>query len=356
MENAETNRLAHQVARLGVLDIYLLEHPPPRWGMTANSYILVQGPRWAVIDTGWPGSSGARLWDNSAKQLGLQWSELQSVWITHAHPDHIGQARHLFERSGCPPSIHPNALAEFRFAQSRASNDKDGIFADLLTRSGLTFSDGTRVPNLFTSYNQITVPPDFLPLRETKTLAFGSETFQPILCTGHCKGHICIWHSSTRTLFVGDMVLSNGFSPIVAMPGTSENPMEEYLAALAQLRTLKAGLFLGGHGKPLFQPNIRLDESLNFHHSQINRIAGILSETSLSAAAVATILQHRDIPFSTLSRFGKVQVLAEIVAYLHYLVTQDIIVTNQSNPPGVVQYCPYSRDGLSNKPFTECDE
>jgi glyoxylase-like metal-dependent hydrolase (beta-lactamase superfamily II) len=356
MENAETDHLVNRVARLGELDVYLVEHPPPRWGMAANAYILVQGAHWAVIDSGWPGTSGARLWDNSVAKLGLQWSELQSVWITHAHPDHLGQARHLFERSGCIPAIHPNALAELRYARNLVSTDKNNIFADLLTRAGLTFSNGTPVPNLFTSYNQIALPPDFLPLHETETLSFGRETFQPILCAGHCQGHICIWHSLTRTLFAGDMVLSNGFSPIVVMPGTSENPMGDYLETLAQLRTLKADLFLGGHGTPLSQPNVRLDESFAFHHSQIDRIAEILLETSLSAAAVAAILEHRDISFSALSRFGKVQVLSEIVAYLHYMAAQEIIVTDQSDPSGVVQYCPCSRDGLSNKPFTECDE
>lgn len=356
MANPGSNRSVSQVARLGGLDVFLVEHPPARKGMAANAYILTQGAEWAVIDSGWSGPSGAQIWDDAVAGLGLRWPELKSVWITHAHPDHLGQARHLFERSGCIPAMHPEALSEFERARDMPSTGVESEFATLMIRAGMTVSEVAAISSPFADYGRIALPPSFLPLLETETISFGGETFQPILSPGHCHGHICLWHASTGTLFAGDTVIPDGFPPIVVMPGTSDNPMSAYFGTLEQLRALKADLFLSGHGAPLSQPNARLDETVIFHQGHIDSIVRMLSAEPLSAAAIAAALEHRKIPFAALSNFGKVLVLTEIVAYLHYLVAEGRIVADQREASGSLRYCPRSRDGLSKKTSQEPDE
>ncbi|WP_137152683.1 MBL fold metallo-hydrolase [Devosia sp. FKR38] len=339
MAHAGSDPSVTLVTRLGELDVYRVEHPPARWGMVANAYILRHGAAWAVIDCGWPGPAGAQVWDDCVTGLGLGWSALRSVWITHAHPDHLGQARHLFERSGCVPAMHPEALSEFQFARGLVSAGGESAFAAQFRRMGLAFAEGATFPNPFGSHSRIAVPPDFRPLVAGEPLCFAGETFQAILTPGHCHGHICIWHAGTRTLFAGDTVISNGFPPIVVMPGTSDNPMGDYLATLGRLRALEAKLCLSGHGAPLPTPNARLDETVAYHSAQMDRIAGILSAGPLTATAIAAALRHRNIPLTALSNLGKVQVHSEILAYLHYLVAEGKIVADQSDASGALQYC-----------------
>jgi glyoxylase-like metal-dependent hydrolase (beta-lactamase superfamily II) len=335
------------VAQLGKLDVYRLEQPPAGWGLPVNAYILADGTNWAVIDSGWPGPAGASIWDDCVAKLGLHWSDLKSVWITHAHPDHLGQARHLFERSGCVPAMHPKALMEFLQARRVGSGSGEGEFTALLRRGAMTLDEGVAVPNPFKSYEQIALPPDFLPLRETGVISFGGETLKLILTPGHCHGHLCLWHEPTRTLFAGDIIMAKGFVPIVYMPGASPNPMGDYFDALECLRALRADLFLCGHGEPLLLPDAVLEETIAFHRQQIDRIAQMLSTSAMSAAAIAASLEHRNLIFDKLSNLGKVQILAEVFAYLHYLVAEGKIVVDQHDASGALRYCPAPRYDLS---------
>ncbi len=327
-----------KVALLGNVAVYLVTHAPAGWGLAACAYILLSGKKWATIDNGWPGPTGARIWDDAVETLGLKWPDLENIWLTHAHPDHLGQALYLAKRSDLVPVMHPDAEAELIRAK-RVSADGAAEYSAYLRCAGVSLGKDSRVPNMFRSYDDLAVPETFLPLREGKSVYFAGERLETLLTPGHAPGHLSFWHEETRTVFSGDMVISNGWPPVVCLPGWPRDPMGLYLGALERLRALEARLFLAGHGEPLAVPNKRLDETIAFHRSAIGRVGESLWDEPLTAAELAVRSSQRGVTFEKLSVLGKGQILGEMLAYVHYLIAQGTVAELRDGRSETVRYC-----------------
>jgi hydroxyacylglutathione hydrolase len=76
-----------------------------------NAHLLV-GPQGCVlVDTGLPGSEPKVR--RALRRLGLDYSDLRLIIITHAHIDHAGSALALRKRSGAPIVAHAGDLDYF---------------------------------------------------------------------------------------------------------------------------------------------------------------------------------------------------------------------------------------------------
>ena len=65
-----------------------------------NVYLIEDGPGVAVVDTGIGDAPTRALWE--AMLAGpLHGREITRIIATHFHPDHVGQAGWLSERTGC---------------------------------------------------------------------------------------------------------------------------------------------------------------------------------------------------------------------------------------------------------------
>ena len=62
-----------------------------------SAYILVRHGEAAIVDTGVTGSAGHI--EAGLTSLGLGWSDVGHVILTHLHPDHVGSAADVMERA-----------------------------------------------------------------------------------------------------------------------------------------------------------------------------------------------------------------------------------------------------------------
>ena len=58
----------------------------------SNSYIVEGENHWVMIDTGWDTREAFSTLESGVKSLGIELSEISTIIITHAHPDHLGLA------------------------------------------------------------------------------------------------------------------------------------------------------------------------------------------------------------------------------------------------------------------------
>jgi len=169
-----------------------------------SAYILVRDGEAAIVDTGVAGGEGDI--EEALTELGMVWTDVGHVIITHRHPDHAGSVPAVLERT-------PDATAY------AGPGDAEAIDAPGTVR---VVDDGDTVFDL-----------------------------RIIATPGHTAGHISVLDDSGGLLVAGD-ALTGGDD------GTVAGPDPQYTEDLAQayesvrkLAGLRFGTVVFGHGEPV---------------------------------------------------------------------------------------------------------
>ncbi len=170
-----------------------------------NAYLVVdEASRRAVyVD---PGAEGDRL-IATVRRAGV---ELDAIWLTHAHVDHVGGIAALRRAFGNVP-IHLHAL-------DRPLYDASAIVAELYGFEGFD------VP-----------PPPDQTLDEGDVLTLGASRFTVAHVPGHAPGHV---------LFVGDDIIFGGDLLFAGSVGRTDLP---YCDPKAMTRSLERVASLPEH-------------------------------------------------------------------------------------------------------------
>lgn len=73
----------------GIIQVKIAMSYPLRW---VNSYIIVGDHTWSVIDPGPRNEENEAAWQKVWGTLELDVAQLESIILTHHHPDHYGLA------------------------------------------------------------------------------------------------------------------------------------------------------------------------------------------------------------------------------------------------------------------------
>jgi glyoxylase-like metal-dependent hydrolase (beta-lactamase superfamily II) len=186
-------------------------NPPARDGVTwqrvnlgfVSAYILARGGQAAIVDTGVGGSAGAI--EESLAAIGLDWSGVEHLILTHRHDDHAGSATEIMEAA---PEMAAYAGAE-------------DISAISVPRPLNPVEDGDRVFDL-----QIVTTP------------------------GHTAGSISVYDAASGLVVAGDALRTENGRPTLPGAQFTEN-MDEAIQSVAKLGELVFDTLLVGHGDPL---------------------------------------------------------------------------------------------------------
>jgi glyoxylase-like metal-dependent hydrolase (beta-lactamase superfamily II) len=186
-------------------------NPPARDGLTwrrvdlgfVSAYVLVRGGQAVVVDMGVGGSAGAI--EDSLTEIGLGWSAVGHLILTHRHNDHAGSAAEVMEAA-------PEAAA---------------------------YAGAEDIP-------AISVPRPLTPVED------GDRVFdlQIVTTPGHTPGSISVYDGVSGLLVAGDALGIDGGKP--TLPGAQfTEDMEEARRSVAKLAELGFETLLVGHGDPI---------------------------------------------------------------------------------------------------------
>jgi len=204
-----------------------------------NSYIVEEGGRLTVIDTGLPGH-----WKELQKELvamGRTPADIRAVILTHGDIDHVGFAERLRRDHGVPVWVHPLDASEARGETKKPPAPRDAM------RIGPMISFMVYAMRLGGFRRH--------PLKEVMTFEPGATLDVPgsprvIAMAGHTPGSVAYHFAGVDALFVGDAMTTR--SVVTGKVGAALGPFTvdraKTLESLAALDGVSAKWVLPGHG------------------------------------------------------------------------------------------------------------
>lgn len=166
------------------------------------------------------------------ESIGRRPEDVSHILMTHAHPDHTGAARRLARRTGAKIVAHRSDVCR------RVGGELTLNYMRVFGALPLPVPFLERVP-----VAQLVEDGDLLPI---------AGGIRVVHTPGHTAGSLCFLEQSSRTLFSGDTIFSDGthLSRSVPFPGYDK---PSYRSSLARLATIEFEAVCGGHGAPLLR-------------------------------------------------------------------------------------------------------
>lgn len=210
-----------------------------------NTYLIAaQGGAATLIDAGV--GDPRHLAELSAALQSSQ-SRLETVLVTHGHPDHASGAAAL-------------ASAFHVSCAKRPWPGQDEQFA---------------------------VP--WRTIDEGELLQAGDETLRVLHTPGHSPDHLAFWHEPTRTILTGDLVVAGSSVMIHTSKG---GDLSQYLQSLERVRALSARVLLPAHGSRVEHPDALLNGYLEHRRLRERQVVGALEAGHRTVEAVAESIYH----------------------------------------------------------------
>lgn len=231
-------------------------NPSPMTWRGTNTYLLGQTDL-AVID---PGPDDPRHLQAILGALGPG-QRISHIFVTHAHVDHSPLSRTLSQATDAP-------ILAFGDAQSGRSAVMQRLAAQGLAGGGEGVDAEFR-PDQHLADGAFVTGPDW--------------KVQALWTPGHFGNHLSFAFGDA--VFCGDLVMSWA-SSLVSPP---DGDLTDFMASCRRLKALGARVLYAGHGKPIEDPDARIDWLLDHRNA---REAAILQALEQGPATAATLARH----------------------------------------------------------------
>jgi len=269
----------------------LQEHPRVTRGLPyVLPYFIASRGDTLLIDCGWNTDDAYNALEEQLREAGAGIDEVQTLALTHAHPDHCGLAGRLKEKTGCTIWMHE---LEAGFLQSRyaAPDDLLGRMDEWYARHGVSEDErpdlerGSMPMRFFVAVFQ----PDRL-VKGGELLQVGDFAFELIWTPGHSPGHICLYEPNHELLISGDHILPTITPNVSLHPQQRESPLQDFLESIERVAKLKVQRTLPAHEWDFADFQKRIEE-LRVHH--LARLDDMVEAVGREGAVTATEVAQR---------------------------------------------------------------
>lgn len=310
-------------------------------------YALIADDGVSLFDAGFGTPEATEAMTRELDTLGFAPSDVRRLFISHAHPDHIGMAKWIREQS---PEAEVILLErEWQWVQDRwLDNEAWTKLSDAwLVRHGLPQEEidaaheaGALSPNAPRSGagNGKSSPPPgpatsrpsrgplngfegpVVTLQDGDVVTFGDWELEAVWTPGHTPGHMCMYERKHRLMFTGDHVLPY-ISPNVSLHADQEgtSPLSDFRASLRKVAAYDTAAALPAHEFTIPDLKARCDVLLHHHDTRLDEVRDAIGEEPSTARDISQRVVWNTGPFDDFNIFMKRSAVGETLSHLRLL-------------------------------------
>ncbi|HEX2912634.1 MAG TPA: MBL fold metallo-hydrolase [Chloroflexia bacterium] len=328
-------RAASENVREVAENIYSIRLPMPFGLDHINTYLIKENNRLALVDCGLDLPESWEALNSAFAHLGIPMSELTDIFVTHGHPDHIGQLPRL--RRVSPEARLFLHKQEYKLLSDRADQANAlGHIQEWLDRNGA---------NDLSAQMLVGTANDLVPrLQNGDTLLNGGEQlklapepsdatgeWQVMWTPGHTVGHFVLYNPQRGLLLSGDHLLNSISSNIGKYPGSTEDPLGDFIASLEAISALNVNQVLPAHGKTFSNHRQRIKDLIGHHRVRLGKIYATLEHGPRTPAEVVQAIWA-----DRATGFHRYLALVEALSHLERLHREGKVTLEEDK--GVVRY------------------
>lgn len=254
-----------------------------------NAY-LIGGEPWVLVDTGMTTDEAVAALDAGLEEAGVPLEAIDSVLITHHHPDHYGMSRPIRERSNAKVMIHRRDI-EMIFAGMGGGPDMKDFF---YWHGGPKLEGNSSPPILGAPEYQPAAPDAYLT--DDQVFEFDGRKMRVLHTPGHSPGHCCFALHTEEIVLTGDHILPRITPHVGYFPGGDENPLGNFLDSLRKVGECSFRLALPAHGDPFLDPASHVSRIVAHHEFRLKACVDALGKEAKTAAEIIPEIFGSDLP------------------------------------------------------------
>jgi glyoxylase-like metal-dependent hydrolase (beta-lactamase superfamily II) len=315
-------------------NVFWLRMPLPFQLDHINLWLLRDGAGWTIIDTGFPDDGVRETWARIIAGLD---GPVTRLIVTHFHPDHLGLATWLMEKTGAPLWMTSSEFLTAHVVWHEVAGHGARFMVEQFRMHGLDAERLAKFEKRGSGYRKAvpSLPDHYHRLKEGDGIAINGRNWRLLIGHGHAPEHMSLYCAELGVLISGDMLLpriSTNISVFAATPDA--DALGWYLASLDQLAKEIPGetLVLPSHGLPFLGVQDRV-AALHAHHDErLRALENSCEDAPKSAAELLETLFQR-----ALDTHQTMFAMGEAIAHLNHL-EQAGRLSRSSDADGVIRY------------------
>ncbi|MGE5472241.1 MAG: MBL fold metallo-hydrolase [Bacteroidota bacterium] len=314
--------------------VFWLRMPLPFQLDHINLWLLRDGDGWTIVDTGFPSDDVRATW--SLILAGLEGS-VRRLIVTHFHPDHLGLATWLQEKTGAALSMTSGEFLTAHAVWHEVGGHGARFMVEQFRQHGLDAERLEKFARRGSGYRLAVpaLPEQYRRFKAGDTTLINGRNWRIMIGHGHAPEHMALYCAELRVLISGDMLLPKISTNISVFAATPEaDALGWFLESLDELagEIPEETLVLPSHGLPFFGVQGRV-EALHAHHEErLQALENSCEQAPKSAADLLEVLFQR-----TLDTHQTMFAMGEAIAHLNHLEQAGRLSRSIDNN-GVIRY------------------
>lgn len=287
-------------------------------------YLFKQSDGYVLIDVGFNYQAARQAWQDVLSHLSIKPRQIQTIYLTHFHPDHSGLCGWMQQLSGANVFMHKIDMEMIQRVWGENSSQTISMKQMILVHGVPAQLSEDIIEHMEKIANHVMPLPTVFPIG--KEVNFGEKTWKVVHTPGHSAGHICFYQEEEEILIAGDHILDKITPNISVWPGSSQKPLHEYIESLIKIKQYPTKRVYSAHGELIGDLTSRIDELIAHHEERLTQMEELAnSKTAFEIAEV--LFAHKELsPHQW--RFA----MAETLAHLHFLEQENKISRSSTEP------------------------
>ncbi|WCK55778.1 MBL fold metallo-hydrolase [Aneurinibacillus sp. Ricciae_BoGa-3] len=297
-------------------EIYCLRIPTPFSVGPVNVYII-KGNTVTMVDTGPKTKEARELLAVFIKQNGLNWSDIDHIFLTHPHVDHCGLTAEILEHTDARVIAHPHAVPMINLDDEYLAYH-DSFFRNFYHENGVPNELLGFLEKFRTQMNAFTDPAPVHTTLEGGITLPGESEWLTVFTPGHTQDHLALYREKDGAMIVGDFLIkevpANAFiEPPFERQAERARPILVYREAMGKISQMPITRMFSGHGDEITDYRALIASRLSRNLYRADKLAALLEKGPKTAYELSAeffpLIYKKELPLTMSDTVGHLDLL-----------------------------------------------